>query len=167
MGSRCAISRRRLLLLLIAGRSLRDLRAGRAAALFFPVDLGRWASAACRSMHCAGLMSRPWASFSTHSPAWVAVISALRRVERLDVRKATALGLALAGIVIIIGGPRQMALPSLGVALALGSAFIYAVYIPLVHWLRGPLSAATASSLVTAGAGLAFTVVAPRWASCE
>lgn len=147
-------------LLLIAGRSLRDLRAGRAAALFFLGGLGQ--------MGVCGLSlyALRWIDVATMGflfytfPAWVAVISALRRVERLDVRKATALGLALAGIVIIIGGPRQMALPSLGVALALGSAFIYAVYIPLVHWLRGPLSAATASSLVTAGAGLAFTVVA-------
>jgi drug/metabolite transporter (DMT)-like permease len=43
-----------------------------------------------------------------------------------------------------------------GLVRALGAALIYAVYIPLLHWLRGPLSAAAASAYVIAGAGVMF-----------
>jgi len=147
-------------LLLLAGRGLRDLRRGRAAALFVLGGLGQVAISG------ASLYALRWIDVATLGflfytfPAWVAVISALRGLERVDARKVTALALALTGIVIIIGAPRQLALPTVGVTLALSSAFIYAAYIPLLHWLRGPLNAATASSLVIAGAGVAFTALA-------
>jgi drug/metabolite transporter (DMT)-like permease len=93
-------------------------------------------------------------------PAWVAVISVARGLERIDARKGTALALALGGLVIIIGAPRAAALPLVGVACALGSAVIYAAYIPFLHWLRGPLSASAASAFVIAGAGIIYVLTA-------
>lgn len=147
-------------LLVLAGRGLRDLTRGRAIALFV---VGGLAQVGISGL---SLYSLRWIDVATLGflfytfPAWVVVISALRGLERVDARKLTALALALVGLVVIIGAPRPVALPTVGVALALGAALIYAAYIPLLHWMRGPLNAATTSSLVIAGAGIAFTAAA-------
>lgn len=147
-------------LLMIAWSGLRAVTASRGAVLFFLGGLGQV------SISGVSLYALRWIDVATLGflfytfPAWVAVISAIRGLERIDARKVIALTLALAGIVVIIGAPRTTGLPAIGIALALGSAFVYAAYIPLLHWMRGPLSASTASSLVIAGAGVMFTVLA-------
>ena len=51
-------------------------------------------------------------------------------------------------------------MPWPGVVRALGSAVIYALYIPLIHRLRGPLDASVASTYVVAGAGAVFLALA-------
>lgn len=147
-------------LLAIAGAGLRDVSRRRGTVLLAAGGLGQV------SVSALSLSSLRWLDVATLGflfytfPAWVAVISALRGLERVDTRKLTALALALAGLVVIIGAPRAAALPLAGVACALGAAFIYAVYIPLLHWMRGPLSASAASALVIAGAGITYTVAA-------
>lgn len=148
------------LLLLIAGRGLRDMTVPRGALLLTVGGLGQLAISGL-SLYALRWIDVATLGFLFYTyPAWVAVISALRGLERVDRRKLTALVLALGGIAIIVGAPRATGLPVAGIALALGSAFIYAAYIPLLHWMRGPLSAAAASSLVTAGAGVGFTIIA-------
>lgn len=145
-------------LLLIAGQGLRTLSRGRGATLLVVGGLGQVAISGI------SLYSLRWLDVATLAflfytfPAWVAVISALRGLERVDARKLTALALALGGLLIIIGAPRASALPAAGVACALGAAFIYAAYIPLLHWMRGPLSASAASAIVIAGAGIAYSI---------
>lgn len=94
-------------------------------------------------------------------PAWVAVFGALSGHERLTGTRVGALVLALSGIVLMVGTPWSTTLPFAGLSRALGSAMIYAAYIPLLHRLRGPLSAAVASSYVIAGAAVVF--VAWAW----
>lgn len=89
-------------------------------------------------------------------PAWVALFAALDGTERLTPTRLGALGLALVGIAAMVGTPWSSALPLPGVALALGAALIYALYIPLLHRLRGPMSAAGASAWVISGAALVF-----------
>jgi drug/metabolite transporter (DMT)-like permease len=145
-------------LLAIAGRGLRDVTWRRGATLAVAGGLGQVAISGI------SLYSLRWLDVATLGflfytfPAWVAVISALRGLERVDGRKLTALALALGGLVIIVGAPRSAALPLAGVACALGAALIYAAYIPLLHWMRGPLTASAAAALVIAGAGIAYTI---------
>ncbi|MDP1890645.1 MAG: DMT family transporter [Gemmatimonadaceae bacterium] len=146
------------LLLLIAGHSLRALDRKRGVTLLVVGGLGQVAISGI------SLYSLRWLDVATLGflfytfPAWVALLSVLRGLERVDARKFTALALALGGLAIIIGAPRAAALPVAGVACALGAAFIYAAYIPLLHWMRGPLSASAASTIVIAGAGIAYTI---------
>jgi drug/metabolite transporter (DMT)-like permease len=92
-------------------------------------------------------------------PAWVAVFAAIAGVERLTGARIAALALALAGITMMVGAPWNLSLPLPGVVRALGSAVIYALYIPLLHRLRGPLSAAAASAFTIAGASVIFIVM--------
>ena len=148
------------LLLVVAGPALRAVTARRAAALLVIGGLGQVAISGL------SLSALRWLDVATLGflfytfPAWVALLAAVRGHERVDARAVTALVLALGGIVIIVGAPRASALPAAGVALALGAAFIYAAYIPLLHWLRGPLTAATASAFVIAGAAAAYLAAA-------
>jgi drug/metabolite transporter (DMT)-like permease len=145
-------------LLLIAGQGLRTLSRGRGAMLLVVGGLGQVAISGI------SLYSLRWLDVATLGflfftfPAWVALRSALLGLERVDARKLTALALALGGLLTIIGAPRPSALPVAGVACALGAAFIYAAYIPLLHWMRGPLSASAASAIVIAGAGIMYTM---------
>ena len=147
-------------LLAIAGRALRAVSARRAAALLVIGGLGQVAISGL------SLSALKWIDVATLGflfytfPAWVVLLSAVRGLERVDTRKVTALALALGGIVTIVGAPRTASLPAIGVTLALGAAFIYAAYIPLLHWLRGPLSAATASAFIIAGAAAVYLAAA-------
>ncbi|MHB8839489.1 MAG: DMT family transporter [Gemmatimonadaceae bacterium] len=145
-------------LLAIAGRGLRELSPRRAATLLIAGGLGQVAISGI-SLYALRWLDVATLGFLFYTfPAWVVLLSLVRGLERVDARRTTALALALGGLVVIIGAPRATALPAAGVACALGSAFIYAAYIPLLHWMRGPLSAASAAALVIAGAGLAYLV---------
>lgn len=145
-------------LLLIAGPGLRALTPSRTAWLFVAGGLGQVAVSGI------SLYSLRWLDVATLGflfytfPAWVAVISVARGLERVDARRGMALALALGGLAVILGAPRAGALPAAGVACALGAAVIYAAYIPFLHWMRGPLTAATASAVVIAGAGVAYSI---------
>lgn len=145
-------------LLVLAGSDLRRLTLGRTVWLLTAGGLGQVAISGM------SLYSLRWLDVATLGflfytyPAWVALIAVVRGIERVDARRALALTIALGGLVVILGAPRTNALPIAGVAFALSAAMIYAAYIPFLHWLRGPLSAATASALVIAGAGIAYTI---------
>jgi drug/metabolite transporter (DMT)-like permease len=89
-------------------------------------------------------------------PAWVAVFAALSGTERLTPLRLGAISLALLGITLMVGAPWALTLPLPGVLRALGAAVIYALYIPLLHRLRGPLDASAASAWIVTGAALVF-----------
>jgi drug/metabolite transporter (DMT)-like permease len=93
-------------------------------------------------------------------PAWVALFAALAGTERLTPPRLVALALALVGITVMVGAPWSAAMPWPGVVRALGAAVVYALYIPLIHRLRGPLDAAVASTYVVAGAAIVFVAAA-------
>jgi drug/metabolite transporter (DMT)-like permease len=78
-------------------------------------------------------------------PAWVALIARARHSEPLTPLRLTALGVSLAGIGVMVGGPGSSLHP-LGVAFALIGAVIYAAYIPMLDTLqqRGGSLATTA-----------------------
>jgi drug/metabolite transporter (DMT)-like permease len=90
-------------------------------------------------------------------PAWVALLMAIAGVERLTRGRLVALGLALAGITLMVGRPWASAIPAPGLWLALGSAAIYAGYIPLLHRMRGSHPAAVASTYVITGAAISLS----------
>lgn len=90
-------------------------------------------------------------------PAWVALFMAIGGVERLTRGRVAALVAALVGITMMVGRPWASAIPAPGLWLALGSAAIYAAYIPLLHRMRGPHPAAVASTYVITGAAISLS----------
>lgn len=92
-------------------------------------------------------------------PSWIALFAVLRRTERLDGTKIAALALSLAGIALMVGAPSARSLHPVGVALALGSALIYALYVPFIGALSDGVPARVASAFVAVGAGLCFLAV--------
>lgn len=95
-------------------------------------------------------------------PAWVAIFAALSGLEKLTPVRVAALAVALVGITMMVGAPWNLALPWPGVWRALLSAVIYALYIPLLHRLRGSLDPATASAYLIAGAATLFLLAGAR-----
>lgn len=93
-------------------------------------------------------------------PAWVAVLQAVRRVEPLTIRSVVALVLALAGIGILVGLPGVSGMDLRGVILALCSAMLYAIYVPLLRYLQGGLAAATATAYTKVGGAAVFLGIA-------
>ena len=102
-------------------------------------------------------------------PTWVAVISAMRGVERLTAPRLIALVISLAGIGLMVGLPGSGALHPAGVALALGGAVLYAIYIPVINHYGNGLAPAVTSTYAAGGAALVFLAAAllqgaPRFA---
>jgi drug/metabolite transporter (DMT)-like permease len=92
-------------------------------------------------------------------PSWIAVFAVLRRTERLDRIKVAALVLSLLGIGLMVGAPSADTMHPAGVTLALGSALIYALYVPFIGALSDGVPARVASAFVAAGASVCFLVV--------
>lgn len=93
-------------------------------------------------------------------PAWVALFSALRGRERLDGRRIAALALSLAGLALMVGAPSSGSLHPVGVALALGAAVAYGLFIPMVERLQAGIAPEAAATAVVAGAGVLLGLVA-------
>lgn len=149
------------MLAVIAGpRALASVPWRRAFALFV---VGGGGQALVTYFSLSALQWLPAASlgflFYTY-PAWVAIFAALAGTEKLTPLRVVALSVALFGITLMVGAPWNLALPWPGVWRALLSAVIYALYIPLLHRLRGPLDPATASAYLIAGAATIFLVAA-------
>jgi drug/metabolite transporter (DMT)-like permease len=93
-------------------------------------------------------------------PAWVALLGAVRRTEKLTLVRATALTMALIGVTIMVGAPTAERLHPIGVALALGSALLYTVYLPALRHVQSGVPAMLSAFLLVVGAGLTFIVAA-------
>ena len=92
-------------------------------------------------------------------PAWVALLAALRRTERLTAVRVVALTLALAGVTIMVGAPTEKLSP-IGVILALTSALLYSAYLPALEYVQTGVPAVVATLLLIGGAAIAFIVAA-------
>jgi drug/metabolite transporter (DMT)-like permease len=84
-------------------------------------------------------------------PAWITIIAAARGAEPLTPVRALALVLSLGGIVLMIGNPFAGHLPLVGIALALGSALCYALYVPLLNRLGAGIAPSVTSAWLTLG----------------
>jgi drug/metabolite transporter (DMT)-like permease len=92
-------------------------------------------------------------------PAWVAMVAAIRRTEKLTPIRVSALVLALAGVTIMVGMPTERLNP-IGVMLALASALLYSVYLPSLEHLQEGIPALIATFLLIAGAAISFVIAA-------
>ena len=93
-------------------------------------------------------------------PAWVALLGAIRRTERLTLVRVTALTMALIGVTVMIGAPAAEKLHPIGVALALGSALMYTIYLPALQHVQSGIPAMLSAFLLVVGAAISFTVAA-------
>ena len=136
-----------LLLVLAAGGIRRSWVGGRPAARLLLLGGGGQTLIAYVSLRALDYVPAATLAFLFYTyPTWVAAIAALRGTERVDATRAAALALSLGGIAIMVGSPWSGPLDPIGVALALGSAMIYALYIPLL----GRLSAGREPAAVSA-----------------
>src|SRR5882762_5207500 len=92
-------------------------------------------------------------------PAWVALLAAVRRTERLTPVRVAALVLALAGVAIMVGAPTEK-LNAIGVLLALASALLYSAYLPALEHVQEGIPALHATFLLIAGAAISFLLAA-------
>ena len=87
-------------------------------------------------------------------PAFVAVLARVRHSEPLTPARLTALAVSLTGIFLMIGAPGGTSLHPMGVALALISAVMYALYIPMVGGMQRELTPLATALYMTAGAAV-------------
>ena len=89
-------------------------------------------------------------------PAWVALISAVTGRESLTLSRVIALVVAMSGIVVMVGLPSSGSLDRFGVLLALGTAILYAMYLPTLHRVQQGIPAFVSSFYLIIGAFAAF-----------
>ncbi len=85
-------------------------------------------------------------------PAWVAVIARLFHSEPLTKLRLFALVLSLAGIFVMVGSGQGLTLHPVGVGLALGSALLYAAYVPMIAAMQKGHAETEISAYVSVGA---------------
>jgi drug/metabolite transporter (DMT)-like permease len=93
-------------------------------------------------------------------PAWVALVAAMRRTEKLTSIRVIALTLALIGVTVMVGAPSTDKLNPVGVILALGSALLYSAYLPSLEHLQQGIPALVSTFLLVAGAAVTFVIAA-------
>ncbi len=92
-------------------------------------------------------------------PVWVALAQAVRGAEKLDRRRLAALALSFSGIAVMVGMPGAAATDWRGIALALGAALLYGIYIPVMRVLQKDHPVAPPSAYAKIGAALAFLLL--------
>lgn len=102
-------------------------------------------------------------------PAWVTLVQTMRGAEPVTPRRLAALALSFGGIVVIVGvpgadsngaPPGAPGFPAAGIALALGAAMVYGMYIPLMQWLQKTHSVAVTSAYAKIGSAICFLLLA-------
>jgi len=92
-------------------------------------------------------------------PAWVAAVSAATRREALTRPRIIALALAMAGIAVMIETPPAHTFNATGISLALGTAFLYALYLPALHSAQRKLPPMVSTFYLVSGIAITFLVV--------
>jgi drug/metabolite transporter (DMT)-like permease len=96
-------------------------------------------------------------------PAWVAVIARLFHSEPLTKTRLFALALSLAGIFVMVGSDGGLTLHPVGVGLALGSALLYAAYVPMIAAMQKGHAETEISAYVSVGAAAFLAIGAARF----
>jgi drug/metabolite transporter (DMT)-like permease len=92
-------------------------------------------------------------------PAWVALLAAIRRTEQLTAVRIVALALALIGVTIMVGAPKEK-LNAVGVGLALASAILYSAYLPALEHIQRGMPALHATFYLVLGSAIGFLIAA-------
>ena len=92
-------------------------------------------------------------------PAWVAAISAATGRETLTRTRLIALMLAMAGIAVMIETPAAHMLDGFGICLALGTAFLYALYLPALHSAQRELPPLVSTFYLVSGIAISFVII--------
>jgi drug/metabolite transporter (DMT)-like permease len=112
------------------------------------------------------LSSTRWISVATLAflfytyPAWVTLVQTVRGAERPTVRRLVALALSFGGTILMVGAPSGAKLPWQGVALALGAAVVYGMYIPTMQFLQKSYRVTVTSAYGKIGSALCFLALA-------
>jgi len=93
-------------------------------------------------------------------PAWVALLAAIRRTEKLTSVRVIALTLALVGVTVMVGAPSTDKLNPIGVLLALVSALLYSAYLPSLEHFQQGMPALVSAFLLVLGAAVTFVIAA-------
>ena len=93
-------------------------------------------------------------------PSWVTVVQAVRGAERLSVRRVIALALSIGGIIVLTGRPHDGAVAWQGIALALGAAVVYGLYIPAMQRMQKSHSVLLTTAYAKIGSAVCFLVLA-------
>jgi drug/metabolite transporter (DMT)-like permease len=143
-------------LLLAAGGGLAAMRIPRPRAMRLLV-LGGAGQVAVAMLSLSALRWIPAGTlaflFYTY-PAWIAVIAAISRTDRLTRTRLLALAFSLGGIALMVGMPGAESLAPAGVALALVAALTYAFYVPMLERLGDGIAPSVAATYITGGAGV-------------
>lgn len=141
--------------MVLAGAARRTIFAR--AGLFPLVVLGSMqALVAIVSLSALQFISAATLSFLFYTyPAWIAVMAAVRRTEPLTRPRLIALALALVGIAVMVGTPAGD-IHIAGVLLALGSALLYAIYVPIIEGFQRMHGGPAVATHAAAGAAAAF-----------
>ena len=91
-------------------------------------------------------------------PAWVAIISSARGKEALTKPRLVALVMAMIGIAVMVEAPHVKALSTIGILIALGTALIYALYLPMIHEAQKELPPLLSSFYLVTGITITFLV---------
>jgi drug/metabolite transporter (DMT)-like permease len=92
-------------------------------------------------------------------PAMVTTGAVLIGRERLNTRRLVALVVATAGVVLVVSGPHSGGYDALGIAFALGAAFVYTCTLLTGHAILRAVPPLTLAGLVATGAAITFTAV--------
>jgi len=149
-----------LLFGLVGGRQIRAIPGQRAIQLLLVGGVGQ-ALITYLSLHALEYIPvGPLAFLFYTYPAWVALIAAIRRTEKLTYVRVVALTVALVGVTVMVGAPTAEKLNPIGVALALASALLYSVYLPSLGYLQRDISALASTLLLVVGAAISFMLAA-------
>ena len=149
-----------LLLALIGLKQLRSVPRQRVVQLLLIGGIGQ-ALITYLSLHALEYIPvGPLAFLFYTYPAWVALVAAMRRTEKLTSMRAIALTLALVGVTVIVGAPSTDKLNPIGVILALVSALLYSAYLPSLEHLQQGIPALASTFLLVVGAAFTFVVAA-------
>jgi drug/metabolite transporter (DMT)-like permease len=100
-------------------------------------------------------------------PAWVAVMAAMTGREELTISRFIVLSIAMAGITLMVGTPFSASLNATGVMLALGTAVLYALYLPALHSVQEGIPPIVASFYLVSGVCLSFVIAGALTGSLE
>jgi drug/metabolite transporter (DMT)-like permease len=92
-------------------------------------------------------------------PAWVAIIASARGKEKLTRSRLFALVLAMSGIAVMVEAPHVEVFSTVGLVMALGTALLYALYLPMIHDAQGALPPLLSSFYLVTGIAISFFVV--------